>query len=363
MAKEPLIQARIRTRLGNIVTRHVKPDNPNIVEVLTTVIDGQQPPLVQQAARRARTIIKPKAPKADPVVVKPTEPKLIRTDWQEVSHHGCCGGRVLIAHDIFEAEEKPFDEAALRDEWERHQYGEKYWKIYMGYTDQPRKALEYLIKNGRNLENYGGYRREMFQADITYYEGLAKEYSWEEALKRKSCYGVGAPRYLKPETALMGVTVSIREFPGSHQSPAGLWMRSDQEPGTSNKMRLKDMAKAVEQPVKIVANGRYIVNYQEPLSTKPTDHWILSGMSRGLEQAACNWKAISNLVATKKAKAGTLITFILNHSQNNKAVDESLAEAGFQCVLCTGNKNHGNSSVLYLYERRLTERDIELLNG
>jgi len=359
MAKQPLIQARIRTRLGNVVTRLVKPDNPNIVEVITE----RQPLAGTQATRRARTVMKPKPAKVDPVVA--AEPKPIRTDWQEASHHGCCGGRVLIAHDVFEKDEEPFDEAKLRTEWERSPYGKKVCDDYETYAKQYEEALAYLVKNGRNMPGYQYRTRDDLRRDADYYLNLIKNtYGWEAALKRRACYGVSTPVYVKPDKPLMGVTVSVREFPGSHQSPAGLWLRSDQDPGTSNKMHLADMATAVSQPEKIKtydSNGS--VSALEPSSVKPTDHWILSNMQGKTAQAERNWTKIKQLVATKKAKAGTLITFILNHNQNDKATDESLAAAGFQCVLCTGNKNHGNSSVLYLYERRLTERDIELLTN
>lgn len=349
-----LIQARIRTKLGNIVVRRVKPDNPNIVEVVNAP---------QQAARRARNVaVKPKPAKPDPV--ESTEPKLIRTDWLAASHHGCCGGRVLIAVDVFDKGQKA-DEEALRREWEGAIYGKRQFDAYVQYVERAEKGKEHLIKTGRNLDEYYYYRRADFDRLLETYTAARDQYSWEACLARGAVFNAAQPSIVDPAKPLVGVTVSVREFPGSHQSPAGLWMRSDKEPGRSNPMRLKDVAQAITQPDKIVCHEKPIgaVARYGPSPQYPTRHHILAGMSGRLNQAGLNWQAIKRDVKTGAIKVGDLITFILNHSQNDPKTDESLAAAGFQCVLVTGNSTHGDISVLYLYERRITERDVELLNG
>lgn len=346
MANE-LIQARIRTRLGNIVVRRVRPDNPNIVEVVTA---------------RARTVAaKPKPAKPDPV--KPAEPKVVRTDWIVAPHHGCCGGRVLIPVDRFETD-KRVDEEALRRLWEAGMYGKRQVEAYEGNLQKAEAGLKYLLDNKRNMPVWAYYRQSDFEGVITSYKNHIKLYSWEECLKRGAVYSLDANNFKDPAEKQLGVTVSLREFPGSHQSPAGLWMRSDKEPGNSNPMMLSDVAKAVAQPDKITCHSyvRHVERY-DPNPRYPTRHHILAGMSNRLHQASLNWAKIKQHVEGGTIKVGDLVTFILNHGQNDPKTDESLAAAGFQCVLVTGNSAHGNGSVLYLYERRITERDVELLNG
>lgn len=357
MANQALIQARIRTRLGNIVVRRVKPDNPNIVEVL----GAEAAAVPQQAARRARTI-KPKAPVAAAVesIIEP----VVELQWQALGHGSCCGGRTLVATPKPGAE---LDVEKLRKAWEITTYGKAYFDQYTAYAVRYQAALDHLIKTGRNLPDFLYYTRTDLKAQLDAYKMTAEQYSWENCLKQGRVYD-GYNRFVDPAKPLLGTTVSVTEFPGSTKTPAGLFVRSDLEPGSLNKFR--EVGKAAN-PVDLTFLETYkIPGYPVDGSTtiqqtKRTRHFVLNGQGRvaGMEtnKAHRNWWVIKQNIS--QLQAGDVLTLIANHNQTNAEIDKQFNDCGFECVLITGNTNHRGASVLYLYEHKVTQAEIDYIKG
>ena len=349
--KQPLIRARIRTRLGNVVTRLVKPDNPNIVERLDT---GDQ-----QAQRRARTV-KPKQAQAEP-------PKASweAFDWRAIGHIGCCGGRILVATPKVTA---GIGEAALRKEWETSIYGKRYYDQYMKSVNDFKAGLEHLVSTGRNLDRWYGYGKRDLEAQIRTYQAYVDRYSWETCLKTGQVYGSMGNPVVDPKVPLMGVTMSSQEFPGSTPTPAGLFVRSDCRPGSGCKLREADMPKAVTNVdlsfMKDPAPYRGYTNSVTVYPTAGVAHTVLAGQSAASNtRGQFNWLRIRDQVQAGKAKPGHVFTLIANHNQQSEAAAEAYANHGFECVLITGNNNHPGTSVLYFYEHKLTQAEFDYIKA
>lgn len=348
--KPGLVQRKIRTKLGNVVTRWVKPDNPNIVNEAAPAAPARQ------ARRRAAG-----APRAAEIVPALVEPAKVEYDWTYVGYPGCCGGRILIATPK-KGDTKTDEE--LTKEWEATYYGRAYYEASKRSLKSAEVALEHLVKTGRNLPEYRYFRRAELERSVRSYKASVNRYSLEEVLRTRKIYGNDWLSFVDPKKPLLGVTLSKIEFPGSTKTPGGLFVRADKEPGTSNSFRAIGKRVAEVDLVKhlnprLGSAHNFSDSRGRTLAESEPSFVCMWGMGTGYSTVASLWASIK--ARHRYLTAGTVITFIANHNQNNAYFDKIFNEAGFECVLITGNSNHGNSSVLYLYEHVLTQSELDAL--
>lgn len=302
-----LIRAPIRTKLGNVVMRWVRPDNANIV-----------------VERRAAV------PVSEPVTV-PDEPKF--PELYEVlgsSVAGCCGATYLRAAPAGKNVEtwtpEAIEAAWCTDWYPLVQVYERYGKDYGPDT------------------SHGEY-----------YAELVKQYGLETYTAKK--------QYLRRNTSSStmdnpcsgnGVTISPDPFKGfTLKTPAGWYLRCDRDPVNT---RTDEAVEPNEVPTFKVNGKRYACASASMPFTDDNKSWCLTGMLEG------QYSGYSMMAACKKANipVGAKVLAIFNqgqHNSNGKVTPNSVAAAGFRLVLKTGNHNHPGRSTLYVYERVIQEGD------
>lgn len=348
--KPGLVQRKIRTKLGNIVTRGVRPDNPNIVE---------EPVAARPARRWAAGTPRQEVQQEVPAVRPHTD-----YDWRIIGYPGCCGGRIVDA--TLKAPVVLKSPEELTKEWENAPfYGKITYESVAKQMAYYQNGLDQLTKTGRNLPSFRYYSNADFNGQISYFQNLMDQYSLETVLKTGRLYRPSESQGpADPAKKLLGVTLSSTPFPDSSKTPGGLFVRADRQPGTSNSFRDVGKAKPVDLSLlKTVGDvvhqsvssgiGRAV---QEPVTTP---FIVLAGMSKAYATFGSIWGAIK--AYRQFLRPGIVVTFIANHSQNDKEQDAKFNEMGFECVLITGNSNHGDSSVLYLYEHVLTKEELDQL--
>lgn len=352
MRAKGLVHRQITTKKGNRVWRWVRPDNENVVE---PAIPADS---IARAAKRKVAVPKPE-PEPEPVVV--VKPKR----WAITGYLSCCGGRIIRAEP--DATAAPVDtrtEDQMRADYERTQMCRQ-WKQYKDAEDAGRRALKRLNagQNPNQSEVFYYYTVEAYGKEVSIahvkrilrdYQAAMNSYSFETYKVKGDIYARNnAPITYSPTCPTgTGITVSVTEFPGSTQTPAGLWVRQDQKPPSTP----VEVYPAVEQPKIVKGQGVAYSVTQDPYDK----NHVLIYLGGNNIMSASLWNTISKHKATW-AKPGTIVTFIRTDRQMSKATAEDMAQGGFHCALIAGNKTHPTSSVLYLYERKLTEADIEQL--
>lgn len=308
-----LIRAPIRTKLGNVVMRWVRPDNANIV-----------------VERRAAV------PVPEPVVVPdaPTFPESYEVLSVPVA--GCCGATYLRA---YRGPEKPV-------EWSPE-------RIEQAWNSSWKPAYDRYVRYAEDMKKQKRFGEER------YYRDSAEMYN----LKRYTDQKV----YLKPvgTTARVektpgtgsGVTISPDPFDGFMlKTPAGWYLRCDRDPVNT---KTDEAVEPNEVPEFKSTSTRNDVYASAAMPFKDDNmSWCLNGMREGQHSG------YSMMAACKTANipVGAKVLAIFNQSQHNSngtVTPRSVAAAGFRLVLKTGNHNHPGYSTLYIYERVIQKGDYD----
>lgn len=368
-----LVRRRIRLRSGAIAWRHVRPDNPNIVE------DQQEPE--QQAQRRARAVLQPKA---EPVVAAPP---VEGYDYFEGAYYGCCGGTLMMglpkdrpAATTTELSED--EKARITKAWKTGYGGKREYDNYKRYLDSAVridakfKAGDYgkrkCVRPTDDTEAFwvSYYFTQMAEMIVTYGR-YVERYSLENWFKHRGQPTNSDSYKLQPTKSLdtvrgAGVTVCNVPFKGAVQVCDGLFARADVEaPGKpanasfGYKDTLTDLPEASAEAVYPSKTASTNVFAFKDYALEGGIACIY-GMS-SMTPAQSTW---TFLKANKdQLKAGVVVTMIFNDRQLTLDKAKEMAEAGFGCGITTGNNNHPGNSTLYLYYRKLTEADMAWLNS
>jgi len=300
-----LIRAPIRTALGNVVMRWVRPDNANIV-------------VERRPAEPAKE-------------VPPPPPAKKMYEYCSGGIGGCCGATYFRAIDPPVEEE--WSDERIKAAWEKA-WGSTF-RLYERY-----------------VQSYGAGSR-----DGQYYADMAKAYSLESwTIKKKyleSRYG----RVIYPTVPHgQGITVSPTPFDGyTLLTPAGWYLRCDRPP-VNNKT--DEAVEPNEKPTFKKGGTRQTYAVARQAFTDDKMSWHLTGMLEGQHSG------YSMMAACKMAKVptGAKVIAIFNqgqHNSNGTVTPRSVAAAGFRLVMKTGNHNHPGHSTLYIYERVIQEGDYD----
>lgn len=373
-----LVQRRIRTKKGNVVLRWVKPDNPNIV--------ADEVPMQRQRQARRQAPQQPKADAVEPVVAVET-PK-IEYDYFWRPHDGCCGGtivqRKVRSGSAAETEERRVER--ITKQWEADMYGKRQCDLYKEAHERSLKDYEFVLKakeagrqpaqrwtyNQRDI--YDFYNEAQIKTQVDRLKTLINQvydvgtYSLGQALKDGASWSNRKNKnsYINPSTPSYGTTIALFEFPQSFETAIpGVWARSDFNTGNGNEYRPENGVVVTEFTKDTFPLTGKKVNYTHyQISKAADDHLVYYGITDLGGSLGINvWGQLKGYNTRTKIKPGTVVTLILNHNQISKKRHESLNDCGFTHLSVTGNRNHPGSSVLYLYGRRLTEKDVELLNN
>lgn len=302
-----LIRAPIRTRLGNIVMRWVRPDNANIV-----------------VERR------PAVPVPAPVVTPdaPEFPKLY--EMHESAVAGCCGATYFRAAPP-QKEPEPWSDDKIKAAWEKDWKGSH--DLYVGYV----ATYSPGSKDGK------------------YYQTVADQYTLEAyTAKRQYLKRYNVNSIVTTPGPGAGVSISPDPFYGfTLKTPAGWYLRMDRDPVNT---KTDEAIEPNEVPTFKVNDNYYCYALAAQPFKDDNKSWCLTGMIEG-QHSGYNMMA-----ACKNANipVGAKVLAIFNQSQHNSnglVTPRSVAAAGFRLVLKTGNHNHPGHSTLYVYERVIQEGD------
>ena len=307
-----LVRRYIQLRSGRRAWRFVKPDNPNIVQPQPGAeeLDVPVPPKVEAPVRQTKTVL----------LVK--------------DYNGCCGAAVV------EPEERFVDETDL--EMKTRRWAGLY-KVH--YYDH------YMRMSETTLDSY--YKK--------HYAKLVEQYGLEHMLKgnqlNREPYFEFNDKYKS-----YGITISTVEFSRSAKTPAGLFVRNDY-PARASEDAEYDLTDAILETPEPFG--------EDKLSRQRVSGWNLdncfSTKQHGNMHVICGMGSddLANMLSTyiadrKEIEPGHVVSFVLNRGQQTQRKANTLAAAGFRCTLVTANQNHRRSSILYLYERVVTEDDKKL---
>lgn len=323
-----LIRRYIQLRSGNRAWRMVKPDNPNIID--------PQPDT-------------PDRPVAAPVAApapKPAEPRKFAQQGMDA----CCGGSILLPEpDLSDSPDAV--RAAAKAFWDTH------------YKRRQQANLETVSRYEKDLKvvNEGSHKRGpstgYSKADLEYYIRTYKQRAEAfdfETMFAKGSLNLGKHRYDVDFTHFKsnGLTVSSAEFPGSTQTPAGLWVRDDYPFTKSGGHDLTDALVETPEPADVPDVKSEHNSYVYGRMIEPGFH-ILTGCDR-----ANLANEIAGYIKTDKSiKVGDVVFWVVARYQMTQVKANKLAAAGFRCALKTGNKSHPGDSILYMYEHKVTEQD------
>lgn len=342
MAKQPqvvagLVRRYIQLRSGNRAWRMVRPDNPNIVDPQPADPQAQR----QQPAKPAE------APKQETPVVDKT------LSFHDDGYPSCCGASFMVP--LYPTAKDDDPRAKAFEYWKQHYQGQQ--KIYLDYAKDYQKDLDESFSDGQRAHSKK-YRltRRYLEQSIQNYKTAAAQYDFETLYKagnltRNNTTKRDMSKYKGP-----GCTISVVPFHGSKPTPAGLHVRCDQDINVD----YCGTPFEVPAPFDTPDVNRNKTDRPQAFYSKKHEHpdgfnvWCLAGM---FNQDLAN--DIATAVAkSKDYKVGDVITFILNKSQGTQQKLNKLAAAGYRHVLTTSNSTHGGSSILYLFERKLTLEDL-----
>lgn len=349
MAKTPavvaggLVRRYIQLRSGTRAWRMVRPDNPNIID-----------PQPEEVVRRVRTPAAVEAPQQEerPAVVVKSEKADPKRRFKDMGYQSCCGGSFLVGEPVGV---KPDPRVEALRAWKQAGY-ENNVKSYESQIAAWKKNLEDFEAGKKDKAPYGWTKAHLLNS-IRIYEGYVKRYDFETMYAAGQLKDTGFSLDLKTYKG-PGVTVSCDMFHLATKTPAGIFVRDDYPlgdySGTPVKIPEPSDTPSVDRTKKINTNKYYPRSYEQvlPDGTK-RNVWTLSGMS----SADLANEIASGIAGYKEMVVGDVVTFILNKPQMTKAKAAKLTQAGYRCVLITSNKSHSGSSILYLFERELTEVD------
>lgn len=352
-----LVRRQIMTKKGNRVWRWVKPDNPNIGQE-----ERGQGLAAARANRRATTIPKPE------VVPEPPKPQF--NDFGLISLAGCCGGR--WAPPKPPSHEPPKTDEEYEAAWKQSSMYQN-WLSYSQTLQNIDAGVE-TLKSGKKIpagNPYSYYNDYGVPDAIRYLEADRRTYeTGRTRLSLEHFKKFGDPnqiQYLYKNGAIpnqMGIVASSEPFNGATETPAGLWVRGDyfwrykgMEAFMAGVAEAYPPVPAVAQPdCKAFAQSYKGANRVTAYTSYvPGIHLLYLG-GRSIPSGGL-W----NFIRSKDSgiKPGDTVLFIRNKLQMDEGVMADMAAGGFQCVLVTGNRNHPLTSVLHLFERKLTEADFE----
>lgn len=307
-----LVRRFIQLRSGRRAWRYVKPNNPNIVQPQPDAPDQPMPPKEKVA-----------------VTIPVRSTKIVHLC---IDYLGCCGATFLDPEERFVDET---DMEAKRRRWEG------YYKIY---------NHDHYLKMAAKASN------EYYKQ---HYKHIAEQYSFENMV-RGLTLGREVYQELTDSYKSYGIIVSPTPFKDSVETPAGLFIRNDYPAfGPDAQYDLSHALIEVKEPTPDDRLSRQRVGIKVENFFGHRQHGsvhVISGMER-----ADLANELSTFIANKKEiEPGHVVTFILNRTQQTQRKANTLAAAGFRCTLVTGNRNHPNASILYLYERTVTEADKKL---
>lgn len=302
-----LIRAPIRTRLGNVVMRWVRPDNPNIV-------------------------VRPETPAPE---APPPQPEFA-SEYQYSSYNcHCCGAAFY---------------RAVKDEGPIEWTPERIKQVWIDSGSQ--RQYEYWQKYVDNAYGLG---------NKDYYRKLQTQYSLEVFTSKKN-YLNTHKRGVVPAGSVVSNGITMCPDPIKKHtviSPGGIYVRKEYEPANS---RTDDVFEVAPKPIIPEKYRRQSVYETGGGFAFPDDtSVVLLGVVYPGRYAGVS---LLRGAQALKAPVGCRVLAIFNQDQRNasgKITPQAIADAGFHEVIRTGNSNHPGSSTLYLYERVIQEGDYDAL--
>jgi len=336
----------------------VRPDNPNIVYPQPNDAPAQRqiPAAPVPVAESLNPV--PVAESLNPVPVaepltpttKPDKPR----KFKDVGYPACCGASFLLIEPPASKKKTPEEEA-------RSYYEAKNFVAtrdnYLGYVKVYEDDLKGWEAGGKKVRTPRGNHPNTTRQYIKDYQNAADSYEFEYMFKKGLLNGK-AGQYDRDMATYKspGIALSMDQFHGAHQTPAGLWVRNDYEIRENYSGKPFTVPEPFETPD---------VKRDKAVALTLTSHTHDNGykvhLIQGMSRDDLANDIASFIARNKKFAVGDVVTFILNKGQGTQQKLNKLAAAGYRHVLTTSNANHNGSSILYLFERTLT--DVDKPNG